>query len=94
VLVEPAILILDEATAGLDAETELLVKESLRKLPQHPTIVIVSHRLSTIVDADRVVLVQDGQLVAEGTHDELIRSSQAYRDLVENQLVRDGTSPA
>jgi len=93
VLVEPAILILDEATAGLDAETELLVKESLRKLPQHPTLVIVSHRLSTIVDADRVILVQDGRLAAEGTHAELMQSSQAYLDLVENQLVRDGTSP-
>ncbi len=83
------ILILDEATAALDAEGEALVKESLRKLPDHPTIVIVSHRLSTILDADRVVLVRDGMMIAEGTHSELLNSSEPYRDLVENQLVSD-----
>lgn len=87
VLVEPAILILDEATAGFDAETELLVKDALRKLPQQPTLVIVSHRLSTIIDAERVILVDKGRVVAEGSHRELIASNQGYRDLVESQLV-------
>ena len=89
VLRRPKILILDEATAALDSEGESLVKESLRKLPGHPTIVIVSHRLSTILDADRVVLIRSGQIAAMGTHDDLLESSEVYRDLVETQLVGD-----
>ncbi len=88
VLAEPPVLILDEATAALDAETEQIVREALRELPQHPTLVIVSHRLSTVVDADRVVLVEDGRVVAEGTHEALLSTQQGYRDLMEKQLVR------
>jgi len=89
VLRRPRVLILDEATAALDSEGEALVKEALRKLPDHPTLVIVAHRLSTVVDVDRVVLVRQGRIVASGTHEELLRSSDSYRDLVENQLVAE-----
>jgi ABC-type Fe3+/spermidine/putrescine transport system ATPase subunit len=81
------LLILDEATAALDSEGEALVKESLRKLPDAPTIIIVSHRLSTVIDVDRVVLVQNGRIDAVGKHSELLATSESYRDLVENQLV-------
>jgi ATP-binding cassette subfamily B protein len=89
VLRRPRVLILDEATAALDSEGEALVKEALRKLPDHPSLVIVAHRLSTVVDVDRVVLVRQGRVAACGTHDELLRGSDAYRDLVENQLVAE-----
>jgi ATP-binding cassette subfamily B protein len=87
VLRRPKVLILDEATAALDTQGEALVKESLRKLPDGPTIIIVSHRLSTIVDADRVLMIKEGVVVGEGTHSELLDSSTDYQDLVENQLV-------
>ncbi|MCH2171775.1 ABC transporter ATP-binding protein/permease [Myxococcota bacterium] len=87
VLVGAKVLILDEATAALDSEGEAIVKEGLRKLPQGPTIVMISHRLSTVMDADRVVVMKDGQIVGEGTHEELLASSDIYRDLVEKQLL-------
>ena len=89
VLRRSRILILDEATSALDAESEMLVKEALHKLSHRPTVIIVSHRLSTVVDADRVLVVERGRLVADGTHSELMRGSSVYRDLVETQLVRD-----
>jgi ATP-binding cassette subfamily B protein len=89
VLRKPRVLILDEATSALDSDSEKLVKEALRKLPHHPTIMIVAHRLSTVVDADRVLVIERGQVVATGTHADLIRKSSVYRELVETQLVRD-----
>jgi ATP-binding cassette subfamily B protein len=89
VLRKPRILILDEATSALDAESEMLVKEALHKLPYHPTVIIVAHRLSTVVDADRVLVIERGRVVGNGTHSELIRESSVYRELVETQLVRD-----
>ncbi len=84
---KPTVLILDEATSALDAESEASIKDSLRKLPYRPTIIIVAHRLSTVVDADRVVMIEDGKVAADGPHDTLVQSSQSYRDLIESQLV-------
>lgn len=84
---KPRVLILDEATSALDGESEDLIKESLRKLAYHPTIIIAAHRLSTVVDADRVVMIENGRVIAEGPHNALVQSSQAYRDLIESQLV-------
>ena len=89
VLRRPRILILDEATAALDTETEAVVKESLYALPDRPTVVLVSHRLSTIVDVERVVVINAGRIEAMGTHDDLLASSSVYRELVEDQLVTD-----
>jgi ATP-binding cassette subfamily B protein len=86
VLRRPSVLLLDESTSALDSETEALVKESLRKLPGSPAILIVAHRLSTVVDADRVVLLVRGRVEAEGRHADLMSSSQTYRELVLTQL--------
>jgi ABC-type multidrug transport system fused ATPase/permease subunit len=83
----PRVLILDEATSALDSESETLIKEALRKLDDHPTVIMVAHRLSTVIDADRVVLMRDGRVEAAGSHNELLESSSAYRDLVDSQLV-------
>jgi ABC-type multidrug transport system fused ATPase/permease subunit len=89
ILRAPRVLILDEATAALDSAGEALVKESLRKMANQTTVIMVSHRLSTILDADRIVLVRDGRLVGDGTHIELLATSNFYRDLVENQLASE-----
>ena len=89
VLRNPAVLILDEATAALDSKGEALVKESLRQLPSKPTIIIVSHRLSTIVDTDRVIAIQEGEVIAEGKHEDLMSHSDYYRDFVREQLVSE-----
>jgi len=83
----PTILILDEATSALDAELESVVQAALRKIAYRPTTLIIAHRLSTVAHVDRVVVLDHGRVVDTGTHDELIRSSTFYRQLVQTQLV-------
>ena len=83
------VLILDESTASLDTQTEAIVKESLRKLPNQPTLILISHRLSTIIDARRVIVLDRGVVVAEGSHQDLMETSHFYQELVKDQLVSD-----
>jgi ABC-type multidrug transport system fused ATPase/permease subunit len=83
----PQILILDEATSALDAGLESVVQEALRAIDFRPTTLIIAHRLSTVSGVDRVVVVDQGRIVASGTHDELIHASPFYRQLVQTQLV-------
>jgi ATP-binding cassette subfamily B protein len=83
------VLILDEATSALDSESESGIKESLRKLPFSPTVIWIAHRLSTVVDVARVLVIDRGRIVADGSHAELMRTSEDYRELVETQLVRE-----
>ncbi len=86
---EPAVLILDEATSALDAESEAMIKDSLRKLSFAPTVIWIAHRLSTVVNVARVIVIDQGRIVADGSHMELMKTSDAYRDLVETQLVSE-----
>lgn len=83
----PRILILDEATSALDAESEAYVQERLRHLDYRPTTLIVAHRLSTVVNVDRVIVLDHGKIVATGPHLQLLETSDFYRRLVETQLV-------
>lgn len=87
VLKDPAILILDEATSALDTESERLVQEALDHLMKHRTTLVVAHRLSTIVNADMICVLQDGRLAETGTHDELIARNGIYKKLVDMQQV-------
>jgi ATP-binding cassette subfamily B protein len=86
-LLRPKILILDEATSALDAGLESVVQQALRAIEYHPTTIIIAHRLSTVAHVDRVVVLDQGRIVDSGTHDELLRSSAFYRQLVHTQLV-------
>ncbi len=88
-LCEAPVLILDEATSALDSESESHIKESLRKLSYRPTVIWIAHRLSTVVDVGRVIVVDRGRIVADGSHSQLIQTSPVYRDLVETQLVSE-----
>ena len=87
VLRRPAILILDEATSALDSELESVVQEALRAIDYRPTTIVIAHRLSTVANVNRVVILDRGVIVQSGTHDELLQNSSFYRQLVMTQLV-------
>ena len=87
-LKDPRILLLDEATSALDAESEALVQEALGRLMKGRTAVVIAHRLSTVIGADRVVVVDGGQVVESGPHAELIARGGVYARLVERQVLR------
>lgn len=86
-LKDPRILILDEATSALDAESENLVQKALNNLMQGRTVLIIAHRLSTVKDTDRVIVLDQGKIVEEGHHNELIKNQDGmYYNLVQKQL--------
>lgn len=85
VLKNPPILILDEATSALDSESERLVQDALNNLMKNRTSIVIAHRLSTIQHADEIVVIQNGHIVEQGGHEELIRQSGVYRKLSEIQ---------
>jgi ATP-binding cassette subfamily B protein len=86
ILKDPAILVLDEATSALDSESEHLVQEALDRLMEGRTTLVIAHRLSTVRDADRVVVLDGGRVVEEGTHEALLARNGLYRRLVERQF--------
>jgi len=85
-LKDPRVLILDEATSSLDAESEHLVQEALERLMRGRTTLIIAHRLSTVAGADRILVLDGGRVVQEGTHDELMARDGLYRQLVQRQF--------
>ncbi len=86
VLKDPRILVLDEATSALDSESEHLVKEALDRLMRGRTTLVIAHRLSTVRDADRVLVIDGGKIVQSGKHGALMAEEGLYRRLVERQL--------
>ena len=88
ILRNPQILILDEATSALDTASERLVQEALEKLSENRTVIVVAHRLSTIVSADRVVVLEGGRVVEAGTHRELLEEKGAYWRYYSMQFTR------
>ncbi|MAY74284.1 MAG: ABC transporter ATP-binding protein [Phycisphaerae bacterium] len=85
VLADPRILILDEATSNLDSESERLIQKSLARLMQGRTSFVIAHRLSTIRHADRILVLENGELIETGTHEELIARGGRYADLLKLQ---------
>jgi ATP-binding cassette subfamily B protein len=85
---DPKILILDEATSSVDPYTEQLIQNALKAEMEHRTILIVTHRVSTVRDADRIIVLHNGEVQVEGTHNQLVKKNELYRRLTEMQLVK------
>lgn len=84
-LKNPPILILDEATSALDLESESIIQDTLDKLSSDRTTLVVAHRLSTVTNADKIVVIENGQISEVGTHTELMKRNGAYKNLYDIQ---------
>ncbi len=86
-LAKPPILLLDESTSSLDGVNEQLMRDAIDKVAVSRTLIIIAHRLSTVVDSDQIVVLEKGHVIGTGTHSELVKSTPLYRDLAKHQLL-------
>ena len=86
-MVNPRILILDEATASVDTVTEVLIQQALDQLMAGRTAVVIAHRLSTIRNADLICVVQNGRIVEQGAHEQLVKQAGLYQELYNRQFL-------
>ena len=91
---KPSVMILDEATANIDTETEVLIQDSLEKLMNIGTMLIVAHRLSTIQHADNIIVLSKGEIVEQGNHRELLEKKGRYFDLYTLQYEKERLNKA
>ncbi|MBT7915850.1 ABC transporter ATP-binding protein, partial [Candidatus Bathyarchaeota archaeon] len=84
-LTDPRVLILDDSTSNVDAQTEVQIRKAIDSLLQGRTALVITQRASTCEAADKVVVMENGRIIAEGKHADLIESSSAYRRLIESQ---------
>ena len=82
------IILFDEATSALDNETQAKIQQAIDNLQQEYTILIIAHRLSTVKNADRILMIEDGRIIAEGKHNELIKNCKSYKELYETEIVK------
>ncbi|WP_298981078.1 ABC transporter ATP-binding protein [Caldilinea sp.] len=90
-LLNPRILILDDSTSAVDVQTELQIQQALDRLMKGRTSFVIAQRISTVLNADKILVLEKGRIVAEGTHAELIENSPAYAEIYRSQLVEDPT---
>ncbi|HEV7214395.1 MAG TPA: ABC transporter ATP-binding protein [Chloroflexota bacterium] len=93
ILVDPRILILDEATSAVDTRTDYLINQALQAIMEHRTTIVIAHRLSTVLRADQILVIDQGRVVDRGTHRELLESSEAYQHLYELQFAANREAP-
>ena len=80
------IILFDEATSALDNETQSSIKQAIDNMKNEYTILIIAHRLSTVINSNKILLVEDGTIVDEGTHEELLKNSKTYHQLYDAEL--------
>ena len=86
-LMAPPVLLLDESTSSLDGLNEQLMKDAIDRVSANRTLIVIAHRLSTVVDSDQIVVLEHGHVLGVGTHEQLIDSVPLYRELAETQLL-------
>jgi ABC-type multidrug transport system fused ATPase/permease subunit len=86
VLIDPPVLILDDSTSSVDVETERLIHRAMINVMKGRTTFVIAHRLSTVREADLILVLQDGKIVEQGTHQQLISRGGIYQDIYELQL--------
>ncbi|MGC9399994.1 MAG: ABC transporter ATP-binding protein [Anaerolineae bacterium] len=91
-LLQPAVLILDDSTSSVDVETEAEIQAALEGLMRERTSFVIAQRVSTVMTADKILVLDDGQIAAQGTHRELLASSPIYREIYDSQLGNGGTA--
>lgn len=89
-LAAPPILLLDESTSALDGENEALMRDAIDRVAEGRTVIVIAHRLSTVVDADQIVVMERGRVIGRGLHSELVNTTPLYRRLAEHQLLVPG----
>jgi ATP-binding cassette, subfamily B, multidrug efflux pump len=86
ILLRPAVLILDDSTSSVDVETETMIQNAMKEWMNDSTSFVVAQRISTVLHADKIIVVDEGQIVAQGTHNELMKSSRVYQEIYASQL--------
>jgi len=89
ILANPRILVLDEATSSIDTKTEYNIQEVVNRLLKGRTSFIVAHRLSTIINADLILVIKEGEIIEQGSHKELLASKGEYYHLYKNQFINE-----
>ena len=88
ILKDAPIVLLDEATASIDPDNEAYIQQAITEMVKGKTLVVIAHKLSAIKGADQILMIEDGQITARGTHSQLLESSPAYQELWEKQKKR------
>ena len=88
-LKKSSIILLDEATSSLDADTETKIQEAIKLLTNNKTTLIIAHRLSTIKNSKKIYVIDNGKIVADGNHEHLLKNSGIYKNFYEKQLRKD-----
>ena len=89
IMVNPAILILDDATSAVDTETDYIINRRIQRVLEHCTAIIISHRVSSVKNADVILYMEDGRIIENGSHDELVKRNGAYAELNRSQLLEE-----